>query len=255
MTRTLLYSVVVALSSTVCYLNSLDGEFAYDDGAAIVKNLDVSGTTTNLTAIWTHDFWGQQLSNESSHKSYRPLTTMTFRLDHQLHGGKPRPFHVFNLVCHVLVSLLVFFLCTHILAEGSPTWTEQELSEGGGGEERRGRKGEGKAKAEEKSERHPPPNVSAFPCPMLTSPIAHSESRAWNGTEPSSRRRCGAGSSSGRTQCIPRRSATSLDAPSSSPRSSSSSPSSPTEESTGEEALPQSSRAYLGFCYPRSSGL
>ena len=43
-----LCTVIVAVASALCYLNSLDGEFAYDDGAAIVKNLDVTGNQTNV---------------------------------------------------------------------------------------------------------------------------------------------------------------------------------------------------------------
>lgn len=35
---------------------------------------------TPLNNIWTNDFWGSNLSSNSSHKSYRPLTVFTFRL-------------------------------------------------------------------------------------------------------------------------------------------------------------------------------
>lgn len=35
--------------------------------------------TTPLNNIWSNDFWGSNLSSNSSHKSYRPLTVLTFR--------------------------------------------------------------------------------------------------------------------------------------------------------------------------------
>lgn len=46
--------LVVAAASTACYLNSLDGEFAYDDGAAIVNNLDVTSNETNVFSLLYH---------------------------------------------------------------------------------------------------------------------------------------------------------------------------------------------------------
>ena len=74
---------------SVCYIEALEGEFAYDDGAAIVKNKDVNGNNSNAyTDIWSHDFWGQDLRNESSHKSYRPLTTLSFKWQYQFSQGE-----------------------------------------------------------------------------------------------------------------------------------------------------------------------
>lgn len=34
---------------------------------------------TPLGDLWHHDFWGNQLSSNTSHKSYRPLTVLVFR--------------------------------------------------------------------------------------------------------------------------------------------------------------------------------
>lgn len=29
--------------------------------------------------MWRHDFWGQEMTHLESHKSFRPLTTLTYR--------------------------------------------------------------------------------------------------------------------------------------------------------------------------------
>jgi len=68
---------------SMCYIEAIQGEFAYDDGAAIVKNKDVNGNNSNAyTEIWSHDFWGQDLRNEvgavptlPTAPSYRSLPT------------------------------------------------------------------------------------------------------------------------------------------------------------------------------------
>lgn len=60
------------------YFNSLGGDFVHDDIPAIVRNQDVLGTT-GLGQLLLNDFWGTPMSHPASHKSYRPLTVLTFR--------------------------------------------------------------------------------------------------------------------------------------------------------------------------------
>uniref|UniRef100_A0A7N8X8Z6 dolichyl-phosphate-mannose--protein mannosyltransferase n=1 Tax=Mastacembelus armatus TaxID=205130 RepID=A0A7N8X8Z6_9TELE len=64
--------------------------------------------TTPLNNIWSNDFWGSNLSSNSSHKSYRPLTVLTFRLNYLLAGGlHPVGFHVLNIILHAVISALM----------------------------------------------------------------------------------------------------------------------------------------------------
>lgn len=62
----------------VVYCNALNCGFVFDDVSAIVDNKDLRPHTP-LWNLWTHDFWGTPMSREHSHKSYRPLTVLTFR--------------------------------------------------------------------------------------------------------------------------------------------------------------------------------
>ena len=67
-----------ALLGGVCYWNSLEGDFVHDDVFAIARNKDIQ-TDTPLMDTLKHDFWGQDVSWNRSHGSYRPLTVLTFR--------------------------------------------------------------------------------------------------------------------------------------------------------------------------------
>ncbi|XP_068185661.1 protein O-mannosyl-transferase TMTC4 isoform X2 [Antennarius striatus] len=97
----------VALLALLCFINSYDGEFVFDDSEAIVNNKDLKPTTP-LSNIWSNDFWGSNLSSNSSHKSYRPLTVLTFRLNYLLAGGlHPIGFHVLNIILHAVISALM----------------------------------------------------------------------------------------------------------------------------------------------------
>lgn len=48
------------------------------------------------------------LLQEQSHKSYRPLTVLTFRWNYAVHGLQPAGYHLVNLLLHALVSLLYY---------------------------------------------------------------------------------------------------------------------------------------------------
>jgi len=70
--------VSVAAIALSCYLNSLNGDLVHDDVPAVQQNRDVLGLTS-LAALFANDFWGQSMADPNSHKSYRPLTVLTFR--------------------------------------------------------------------------------------------------------------------------------------------------------------------------------
>lgn len=70
--------LVVAGVALSCYSNALFGEFVHDDIVAVTRNPDVLGTSSVLQLLG-NDFWGTPLSDPRSHKSYRPLTTLSFR--------------------------------------------------------------------------------------------------------------------------------------------------------------------------------
>lgn len=60
------------------YINSVPGEFVHDDIPAITMNKDVLGLSP-IGNVFHNDFWGTPMADINSHKSYRPLTTLTFR--------------------------------------------------------------------------------------------------------------------------------------------------------------------------------
>lgn len=99
-------SVVVFFVSIICYWNSCKGGFVFDDSEAIVGNKDLRAEVP-LGELFFHDFWGGNMSSNTSHKSYRPLTILTFRVNYWLAGGlEPWGFHVVNVMLHAVVSVL-----------------------------------------------------------------------------------------------------------------------------------------------------
>uniref|UniRef100_UPI00358E525E protein O-mannosyl-transferase TMTC4 isoform X2 n=1 Tax=Myxine glutinosa TaxID=7769 RepID=UPI00358E525E len=117
--------LVIALSAFTCFCNSYDGDFVFDDAEAIVGNKDLRPETP-LLQLFKHDFWGSPLNLNSSHKSYRPLTVLTFRLNYLLSGGlDSRGFHLGNILLHTVVCCLFYDVCCllicHLSAQAQPT--------------------------------------------------------------------------------------------------------------------------------------
>lgn len=108
MVDAILVFTCVSLISIVSYCPSITGGFVFDDNEAILTNRDLDpDLTPRWTDVFTHDFWGDSITSNSSHKSYRPLTILSFRFDYIIGGGlNPLVFHVTNIVLHSMVSIL-----------------------------------------------------------------------------------------------------------------------------------------------------
>ena len=112
--------------AVLTYSPSLTADFTFDDRPAILENNDVtedvtvSNFTDYLRRISRHDFWGANITDHStSHKSYRPLTVLSFKLDHFIQkvfrqaskqDGTVSPtfFHANNILLHALNSILFY---------------------------------------------------------------------------------------------------------------------------------------------------
>lgn len=57
--------------------------------------------------ILVDDFWGAPLTNTNSHKSYRPLTTLSYRINYMLSAFQPFTYHLVNVVLHATACALV----------------------------------------------------------------------------------------------------------------------------------------------------
>ena len=71
-------SIVVFLIAVICYTTSLNGGFVFDDTEAVINNEDVKPGTP-ISQVFQNDFWGTNIKSNNSHKSYRPLTILSFQ--------------------------------------------------------------------------------------------------------------------------------------------------------------------------------
>lgn len=108
--------VLISGLSFLVYYNSLWADFVFDDHRAILTNDDLDPEKTVLWGVFVNDFWGGHMSRSESHKSYRPLTVLTYRyLNHWFSGVEPFSYHLTNVLLHCAASVLFLFVCFKLL--------------------------------------------------------------------------------------------------------------------------------------------
>jgi hypothetical protein len=106
-------AVVVAVA-VVPFLGSLGADFTYDDRWIIVENPRVHDLG-RIPDLFTTNYWG----DADNGGLYRPLTLVTFAVQHALHGLAPFGYHLVNVALHAAVSLLVLLLAARRLPVAS----------------------------------------------------------------------------------------------------------------------------------------
>ncbi|XP_068560632.1 protein O-mannosyl-transferase TMTC3 [Cebidichthys violaceus] len=101
-----------------CYWNSLSCGFVFDDVSAILDNKDLRPSTP-VRNLFLNDFWGTPMAEERSHKSYRPLTVLTFRLNYLFGELVAASYHLLNVVLHAAVCVLFLRVCRLFLDKTS----------------------------------------------------------------------------------------------------------------------------------------
>ena len=103
--------------------------FVYDDVPAIEQHKWIIDPSTDWRDLFTtRDFWGGELALTTSHKSYRPVTSLTYRLQ-VLWGsgsggggravnsvGVKRSLHVFNVLSFGVVTVCFYWVCLAVLS-------------------------------------------------------------------------------------------------------------------------------------------
>lgn len=110
------YLLIVVITALVFY-NSLNADFTFDDHSAILSNRYVHTNETDWWSLFQVDYWGTPIQSEHSHKSYRPLTSLSFRLDNLLWGLQPFYYHLTNVLLHILVTLSLFHFMLNLTSD------------------------------------------------------------------------------------------------------------------------------------------
>jgi protein O-mannosyl-transferase len=106
--RPILAYLVLLLAVVVMYGRTLDAPFIWDDRHLILEAPPVAQDEPILRRF-REPFWIEDGSGDAR-AYYRPLTVLSFALDHSLHGENAAGYHLTNSVLHTLNALLLMAL-------------------------------------------------------------------------------------------------------------------------------------------------
>jgi tetratricopeptide (TPR) repeat protein len=101
--KIILILAAIVVITIVVFSNSLNNDFIrnWDDKGYLMDNPYVQNfSTASLKPIFTSFY----------NANYHPLTTLTYAIELKKFGLNPKPFHIDNLIVHILNILLVFWL-------------------------------------------------------------------------------------------------------------------------------------------------
>lgn len=108
--RQCLAGCVLALAVLLAYSRCLTGQFVWDDDSWTLKLQPLFGSLSGLGRMWTDCTALQQ---------YYPLTGSSFWIDYQLWGFWTLPYHVENVLLHLLSVLLFWRLLLRLQVPGA----------------------------------------------------------------------------------------------------------------------------------------
>lgn len=110
---------LLVVAALLPYVNALPNDFSLDDHGIILQNEAVAAI--DLVAFFSQDYWaGYDANTESG--LYRPLTLTSFAAEYALFGRQPLPYHVTNLLLHLVVTLLAWRLLCRIAGDAVGLW-------------------------------------------------------------------------------------------------------------------------------------
>jgi tetratricopeptide (TPR) repeat protein len=99
-------ALAIACAAVLPFAGTLGHGFAFDDGSEIVRNEDVRSIRA-IPRMFTRGAWE---GAGDVNPIYRPLTSVTYALNHAAGGLSPVGYHLVNVLLHALVSVLVLAL-------------------------------------------------------------------------------------------------------------------------------------------------
>jgi tetratricopeptide (TPR) repeat protein len=103
-----LLSYLPAMRTNHFKIGEQNGGFFMDDAPGVARNPSVISDTLDWYVLRSTDYWGLPMFDPTqwTHKSFRPFTTLSFRLNHKIHGLDSCGWWFTNVIYHGIASAL-----------------------------------------------------------------------------------------------------------------------------------------------------
>lgn len=134
--KPLLYAII-AVFGFVLYGNTINHDYALDDGIVITQNVFTQQGIQGIDEIFKYDsfvgFWLSSYPNRTPEQiqedkklvaggRYRPLSIATFAIEKSFFGDSPRAHHVINILIYILTGIVMLQFLFNLFPEVSDKW-------------------------------------------------------------------------------------------------------------------------------------
>ena len=115
-----IHALLVLIVALLCYANTVGNGFVWTDRTAVVEGearLHSAGDLAGAFLSPDRVFKGEPLPGAGGY--YRPVTAISYTIDHALFGENPAGYHLVNIALHGLTTLFFFLFLGRLLRNSS----------------------------------------------------------------------------------------------------------------------------------------
>jgi len=111
------YPLIVFLFALLLYANTIPNDYNLDDELVTINHRTTSKGFAGIKEIFTSYYYEDEMGYKYD---YRPITHLSFAIEHQFFGESPQISHAVNVILYAILSLLIFFLVNRLAPDKSP---------------------------------------------------------------------------------------------------------------------------------------
>ncbi len=97
-------NLILAIVCVICYGNTVFNDYSFDDNIAITSNIHIPKGIRGIPGLLVSPY--REIGDMKM--EYRPLTGVTFAIEHEFFGGNPHVSHAVSVMLYVVLALVVF---------------------------------------------------------------------------------------------------------------------------------------------------
>ncbi len=113
-------AIAVVLAAVLPNLSTLGNGFVYDDEFVLLENTVVS-EPGRILDTFRSSYWGS-LEGKATTSGYRPMTILSYHLNHRIAGADPMPYHAVNIALNGAACLLFFLAVLSFSGNHRASW-------------------------------------------------------------------------------------------------------------------------------------
>jgi tetratricopeptide (TPR) repeat protein len=110
--------IIIIILTFILYANTITHDYVLDDAMVITKNRFTQEGFNGIKGILSYDSLIGYLGHQTKYLvggRYRPLSIVTFAIEHEFFGSNPHVSHFVNILLYALTCIIIYKILSHLL--------------------------------------------------------------------------------------------------------------------------------------------